>query len=91
MGGPMQKAESKGEVMRFIGTDGYILISDLGVALGPDRERARYGLAQALDYPEVAELLEEAQDIQELVRRVHRRIEEEERTGEDSMGGPGRP
>ena len=74
--------------MRLLSTGGYLVVSDLGLALGPDRLRAKYGLAQALDYPEVAELLEEAQDIQELVRRVHRRIEEEDRAGGDHQAPP---
>ena len=88
MGRPMWKAKSKGEVMRLLNTGGYILISDLGVALGPDRLRAKYGLAQALAYPAVAELLKDAQKIQELVGRVIQRIEDEEHAGEEFRGDP---
>ena len=69
MGGPMQKAKSKGEALKLLNTEGYVVISDLGVVIGPDRPRAMYGVAQALPYLEVVEFLEGAQKARSLAAR----------------------
>ena len=68
----MQGKKLKREALKLLNTEGYLVISDLGVAMGPDRVRAMYGVAQALRYLEVVELLEDAQKAKSLVEAAAR-------------------
>ena len=71
----MRKAKSKDQALKLLETENYVVISDLGVVIGGDRVRVMYGVAWALRYLEVQELLEDAQKARSLVEggpRAHR-------------------
>ena len=45
---PMEGQRLKHEALRLLNTQGYLAISDLGVAIGGDRVRAMYGVARQI-------------------------------------------
>ena len=45
---PMEGEKLKREALKLLNTQGYVVISDLGVAIGGDRLRAMYGVARQI-------------------------------------------